>query len=66
MLDKHLQHSDFICGSDFTMGDIPAGAMAYRWFNMEIDRPALDTLQDWYEKLLTRPAYQDHVVMPLT
>ena len=48
------------------MGDIPAGAMAYRWFNMEIDRLALDALQEWYEKLLERPAYREHVVMPLT
>ncbi|MCH2295417.1 MAG: glutathione S-transferase, partial [SAR324 cluster bacterium] len=61
-----LQHSGFVCGSDFTMGDIPAGAMAYRWFNMEIDRPTLEALQGWYEKLLERPAYRDHVVMPLT
>ena len=66
MLDKHLQHSGFVCGSDFTMGDIPAGAMAYRWFNMEIDRPVLEALQEWYEKLLERPAYREHVVMPLT
>ena len=66
MLDQHLQHSGFVCGSDFTMGDIPAGAMAYRWFNMEIDRPALEALQEWYEKLLERPAYREHVVMPLT
>ena len=66
MLDKHLQQSGFVCGSDFTMGDIPAGAMAYRWFNMEIDRPALEALQEWYEKLLERPAYREHVVMPLT
>ena len=66
ILDEHLQKTGFVSGNSFTMGDIPSGAMAYRWYNMEIERPRLDALQAWYEKLQNRPSFRKHVMLPLT
>lgn len=62
VLNHHLQHHEFVAGDYFTMGDIPLGAVAYRYFNVDADRPSLPNVEAWYEKLCQRPAYQQHVM----
>jgi len=62
ILDKHLSERPFIAGDEFTMGDIPLGCVAYRYFNIEIDRPSLPNIEAWYARLCERPAYQKHVM----
>lgn len=70
-LDQWLETRDFVGGDDLTMGDISAGAMAYRFFNLVLD-PLADELDDlpnlraWYNRLRERAAYRDHVMLPLT
>ncbi len=64
ILDGHLADRPFVCGDDFTMGDIPLGCVAYRYFNVDVDRPALPHVEAWYERLAQRPAYQAHVMRP--
>jgi glutathione S-transferase len=68
-LDGHLANRAYVTGGHFTMGDIPVGAMAYRWFNLPFERaglPATPHLRAWYERLATRPAYQKHVMVKMT
>ena len=65
-LDAHLAGRDFVAGRDFSMGDIPLGTMTYRFFAMEIERPHLPNLKRWHDRLMERPAFREHVVMPLT
>lgn len=65
MLDAHLAKSAFVVGDSLTMGDIPIGTYAWRWFSMAADRPHLPHLEAWYERLRQRPAYQLHVMLPL-
>lgn len=62
ILDSHLAHQAYVCGDRFTMGDIPLGCVAYRYFNVDVDRPALPNVEAWYQRLAERPAYQDHVM----
>ena len=64
-LDAHLAGRDFIAGREFSMGDIPLGTMTYRFFAMDIERPQVPNLKRWYDRLMERPAYRQHVVMPL-
>jgi glutathione S-transferase len=64
-LDAHLAGRDFVAGREFSMGDIPLGTMTYRFFAMDIERPHVPNLKRWYERLLERPPYREHVVMPL-
>lgn len=64
--DAALAARPWLSGERFAMGDIPLGAFAYAWFAMPIERPALPHLQDWYERLLQRPAYRTGVMTPLT
>jgi glutathione S-transferase len=46
------------------VGDIPAGAMLYRYFTLEIDRPRLPRLEAWYERLGEREPYRQGVMIP--
>ena len=62
--DAHLAGRDFVAGSALSMGDIPLGAMAYRYFEMDIERPTLSNVERWYERLTTRTAYRKHVMIP--
>jgi len=66
MVDDRLSRHDFLAGGRFTMGDIPVGAMAHRWFNLPIDRPPLPHAEAWYARLRERPAYAAHVALPLS
>ena len=68
-LDGHLANRPFVAGATFTMGDIPAGAMAYRWLQLPFKRddlPAMPSLKAWYDRLVERPAYAKHVAIPMT
>lgn len=68
-LDAHLATRPYVAGDSFTMGDIPAGAMCYRWLNLPFERgdlPAHAHLRAWYARLLERPAYAKHVAIKMT
>lgn len=65
-LDGWLEGRKYVAGQYFTMGDIPAGCMAYRWYALEIERPELKNLRAWYDRLATRPAYAKHVMVKMT
>ena len=65
MLDAALAGADFVAGEDFTMGDIPVGIAAYRWYALDIEREDFRNLERWYKGLAERPAYRAHVMKPL-
>jgi glutathione S-transferase len=64
--DARLAKHRYFGGRIFTMGDIPLGVAAFRWFNLPIERPALRNLETWYKRILERPAFQEHCAAPLT
>lgn len=64
LLDAHLAMRNYMTGDAFSMGDIPLGVTCYRYFNMNIERPALPHVVAWYERLQERPAYREHVMIP--
>jgi glutathione S-transferase len=66
ILDRHLGDRAFVTGDAFTVGDIPLGIAAHRWFSLPIDRPVLSGLARWYDRLRERPGYQTHVMQPLS
>ena len=66
ILDAHLANRAFVGGDEFSMGDIPVGASAYRWFAMELTRPDLPHLHRWYQRLTERSGFRDYVMLPLT
>lgn len=66
IVDKQLQQSAYLAGAEFTIGDIPLGVWAYRWFNLPIERPNLAGLAEWYKRLCGRAGYQKHIMIPLS
>ena len=64
ILDHWLSDRPYVAGEALTMGDIPLGTMAYRYYNLDIERPAMPHLASWYQRLCDRPHYQQHVMIP--
>ena len=64
-LDRHLRDRRFVAGDTLTMGDLPVGVMCYRYHALGVDRAPLPNLQAWYERLQARPAFREHVMLPL-
>lgn len=61
-LDEHLKRSRWVAGPNFTMGDVAVGVTLYRYFTLEIERPQLSRLENYYSQLLMRPGYASRVV----
>lgn len=66
ILDHHLGSRLFVAGDRFSMGDIPVGAMCYRYHELPIERPKLPNLESWYGRLRERAPYRTHVMLPLS
>lgn len=65
LLDRYLEGRRYVDESGFSIGDIPLGVWAHRWFHLPIERPPLPNLRAWYERLCERPSYRVHVMLPL-
>jgi glutathione S-transferase len=65
-VENQLARTRFLGGNDFSLGDIPLGVWAYRWFNLPIERPSFPKVSDWYERLKGRKPYQQHIMIPLS
>ena len=66
LLDAYLAGKDFMAGDRLTTADIPAGAATYRWLGLDIARPEVPNVEAWYARLQERPAYRQHVMLPIT
>ncbi len=65
-LEPLLARHAFICGDALSIADIAWGVHVHRWFILDIDRPALPHLRAWYERLLARPVYAEHIARPVS
>ncbi len=65
VLDRHLEGRPFVAGDGFTMGDIPIGPQAHRWFSLVDERPPMPNLEAWYQRLTERPAFRENVMIPI-
>ena len=65
-VEKELSEKRFLAGEEFSLGDIPLGVWAYRWFNLPIERPNQPNVRRWYEQLKQRKAYQSYIMIPLS
>ena len=66
VLDRHLAVRQYVAGDTLTMGDIPLGCVCWRYFQLPIERPELPNVAVYAERLRDRPAYRQHVMLPLT
>jgi glutathione S-transferase len=62
ILDAHFQHGgQYITGEFFTLADVVVGLSTHRWLMSSIDRPHLDAVHGYYQRLSVRPAFRAHV-----
>jgi glutathione S-transferase len=62
ILDEHFrQGGQFITGEFFTLADVVLGLSTHRWLLSPIDRPPLDAVHGYYQRLSVRPAFRAHV-----
>jgi glutathione S-transferase len=63
-VEAALTSRPFLAGDAFTIGDIPVGINAYRWFLLDIERPESPAIEAWVDRLKARPAFAKAVVPP--
>jgi glutathione S-transferase len=66
ILDQHLANREWVGGDGMTMGDIAIGALVYRWLHMPIERAEHRNVSAYFERLTTRAAFVEHVMIPLS
>jgi glutathione S-transferase len=67
LLDTHLASHPYVGGNAFSMGDIPVGAVVYRWLQIPgIERTEFAAVRAWQERLASRPGFRTHVMLPLS
>lgn len=62
ILDNHLADNDYIGGASLTMADFAAGSLVHRWIQWTPNRPTHQNVEAYYQRLVERPAYQEHVI----
>src|SRR5208282_6723343 len=62
--DKQLANAPYLSGNDFTLADVQFGHLLYRYFDLPIERRERAGLRAYYERLVARPVYREHVMVP--
>jgi glutathione S-transferase len=63
ILDANLARHPYVAGEGLSYADIVAGVSLYRWFTMDIERPAMPNVEAWYQLLQQRRAFRDVVMV---
>jgi glutathione S-transferase len=66
ILDAHLADREYVTGPSFSAADIPLGATAYRWLQLDVERTPTPNLEAWHARLCDRPAFRRNVMLPLS
>jgi glutathione S-transferase len=66
VLEQCLAGRRYVAGEHFSMGDIVVGVTVYRWYALNVKRPGLANIEAYHARLKERPAFQKHVMQPLT
>jgi glutathione S-transferase len=65
-VEETLDGAAWLSGAAFGVGDIPMGVYAHTFFTLDLERPDLPKVRAWYERLKSRGAYAETVMIPLT
>ena len=62
LLDEHFeQGGQFVTGEFFTLADVVLGLSTQRWLLTPMDKPHLDALHGYYQRLSVRPAFRAQI-----
>jgi glutathione S-transferase len=66
ILDAHLAGREYLCGERFTAGDIAVGTAVHRWFGLPQPNLPRPHVEQWYRRLMLRPAVAGVLTLPIT
>ena len=66
LLDRQLQARESLCGATATVADIAIAPFVHRWLALPINHPQLSALDAYYRRMMSRPAFRQHVALPLS
>src|ERR1700687_5318765 len=55
IVDDEVKDQPYPAGAELRLAEIVLGTQIYRWFAFPIERPPLDNLRAWYDRLRQRP-----------
>ena len=62
ILDDHFaQGGQFVTGEFFTLADVVLGLSTQRWLLTPMERPHLDAVHGYYQRLSVRPAFRSQI-----
>lgn len=61
--EAQLSRSKYLAADRFTLADCAFGHVLYRYFDMDLPRPARPALDAYYKGLTERPAFREHVMV---
>jgi glutathione S-transferase len=66
VLDANLTSKAYVAGAEISIGDIPIGCFAHRWYALPMEHGSHPHVDAWYARLSQRPAFRAHVMLPLS
>ena len=66
IVDDAVKDQPYLAGASLSLAEIVLGTQIYRWFNFPIERPSLDNLRAWYDRLRQRPGFKTHIETAIT
>ena len=63
MLDARIADGPWLDGDRFSFADIACGHILHRYHTLNWDRPVLNNLSSYYERLQNRPAYLQNAMV---
>ncbi|KAL4893255.1 glutathione S-transferase [Aspergillus ambiguus] len=61
--EAQLSRQTFLAGEVLTLADVQFGHLLFRYFTIEIERKERPCLQRYYEALVERPTFREHVMV---
>lgn len=66
IVEDALEGRPYLAGPELTLAEIVLGTLVYRWHAFPIERPPLQNLKSWYERMRERPGFKTHIEIPIT
>ena len=61
--EAQLSRQPYLASENLTIADIQLGHVLFRYFDIDIPRPEWPALAAYYQRLTTRPAFREHVML---
>ena len=66
LLDRELSRRSHLSGDALTVADMAVAPFVHRWLALPIEHPTLPALDAYYRQMMMRPAFRQHVALPLS